>query len=78
MADLSKMNKRNMIIIILLMLVSGLLIYYLYLKPEAFGAGDPPEASTEDTSSTPPAEASTADTSSTPPQTTTPIGCATL
>lgn len=60
------------------MLVSGLLIYYLYLKPEAFGAGDPPEASTEDTSSTPPAEASTADTSSTPPQTTTPIGCPTL
>jgi hypothetical protein len=33
---MDKMNKRNMIIIVLLMLVSGILIYYLYLKPEAF------------------------------------------
>jgi len=30
------MNKKNLIIIFLLMLVSGLLIYYLYMKPENF------------------------------------------
>ena len=30
------MNKKNLIIIVVLMLISGLLIYYLYLKPEAF------------------------------------------
>lgn len=47
------------------MLVSGLLIYYLYLKPEAFGDGDPPEESTSITRST-------------SPQTTVPIGCPTL
>jgi len=35
MAEMGKMNKKT-IIFILLMLVSGLLIYYLYLKPEAF------------------------------------------
>ena len=34
------MNKKNLMIIFLLMLVSGLLIYYLYMKPENFGVDD--------------------------------------
>jgi len=63
MTDMGKINKRNMIIIILLMLVSGLLIYYLYLKPEAFATTSPQ---------------STTDTNSTSPQTTIPSGCPTL
>lgn len=36
MSEMGKMSKKNLILIILLMLVSGLLIYYLYLKPEPF------------------------------------------
>lgn len=43
MSEMGKMNKKNLIIIILLMLVSGLLIYYLYLKPEAFADPTPPQ-----------------------------------
>ena len=36
MDKIDKMNKKNLIIITVLMLISGLLIYYLYLKPEKF------------------------------------------
>ena len=32
----TKMDKKNLIIIAVLMLISGLIIYYLYLKPEKF------------------------------------------
>lgn len=66
MAEMGKMNKRNLIIIILLMLVSGLLIYYLYLKPEAFAPGDTTQPQTTNSAST------------TFPQTTIPSGCPTL
>jgi len=67
MAETCKMSKRNLIIIILLMLVSGLLIYYLYLKPEAFA-------------NTTPLQNTTTVANSTLPQTTTtiPSGCPTL
>lgn len=63
MAEIGKINKKNLIIIFLLMLVSGFLIYYLYLKPEAFAPQN-----TDSTSIT--ASAST--------ETTVPSGCPTL
>lgn len=59
-----KTNKINLIIYILLMLVSGLLIYYLYLKPEAFSV--PTESLSINKATT------------TYPQTTIPSGCPTL
>lgn len=43
MLEMNKPNKKNLIIYILLMLVSGLLIYYLYLKPEAFADTTSPQ-----------------------------------
>ena len=64
MTETGKMNKRNLIIIILLMLVSGLLIYYLYLKPEAFNPTTQPQT--------------TISNSILQPQTTIPSGCPTL
>ena len=48
----TKMDKKNLIIIAVLMLISGLIIYYLYLKPEKFSlAGNYTKKYTSDTSS---------------------------
>jgi hypothetical protein len=48
MSEMGKMTKKNLILIILLMLVSGLLIYYLYLKPEPFEITTSPQITTSE------------------------------
>ena len=41
--DNKNMNNRNLTIITLLMLVTGLVIYYMYLKPEPFDVSTIPQ-----------------------------------